>query len=312
MRLSIVIPTWDRAPTLARALDRLERQRVPATSFEVVVVADSRESDLESVRLTLEGRPFATRVLAAERPGASAARNVGWRAAQAPLVLFMGDDILADSTFLSGHLDWHERHPEPTVGVLGDLRWADEIRVTPFMRWLEGGVQFDYRQIEGEEAGWGRLYTANVSLKRSMLERVDGFDEERLPFLYEDLDLGRRLHELGFRLLFNRAASGEHLHTVTPESWSRRAADVATAEHMFVRLHPDVPPYFFDFFGRALRGPRARGRGVALARFVPPSVPVLGPKVWSSVDAFYRQQLAEPFFEAWHEAEEREAAEVAS
>jgi len=195
--------------------------------------------------------------------------------------------------------------------VLGDVRWADELDVTPFMRWLEDGVQFDYRRIEGDEAGWGRFYTANVSLKRSLLERAGGFDAGRLPYLYEDLDLGRRLSELGFRLLYNRAASGEHLHPVTPESWRRRAAEIAAAEHAFVRLHPDVPPYFVEFFGRGTRGPRARGRGVRLARVVPPHMPWLGPKVWGSVDALYRQQLAEPFFDAWREAERRELAEVA-
>lgn len=295
---------------LARALGRLERQSTPASSFEVVVVADARDRDLGALHHAVGKRPFETRVLSAEMPGASAARNIGWRAARGPLVLFMGDDIMADPGFLAAHLDWHERHPEVTVGVLGDLRWADELDVTPFMRWLEDGVQFDYRRIEGDEAGWGRLYTANVSLKRALLESVDGFDEERMPFLYEDLDLGRRLHEIGFRLLYNRAASAEHLHPVTPESWRRRAADIATAEHTFVRLNPDVPAYFHDFFDSAHRAPRAKGRGVALARFIPPGVPWLGPKVWKSVDAFYRQQLAEPFLAAWHEAEQRETQEI--
>ena len=37
-----------------------------------------------------------------------------------------------------------------------------------------------------------------------------------------------------------------------------------------------------------------------LARWVPNSVPWLGPKVWGSVDAFYRQALAKPFLTAWH------------
>lgn len=297
---------------LAEALGRLEQQTTSPSSFEVVVVADARDRAHDALRHAVGERPFETRVLSAEKPGASAARNVGWRAARSPLVLFMGDDIMADPGFLAAHLEWHERHPEVTVGVLGDLRWADELDVTPFMRWLEDGVQFDYRRIEGEEAGWGRLYTANVSLKRALLERVDGFDEERLPFLYEDLDLGRRAHAVGFRLLYNRDASAEHLHPVTPESWRQRAADIATAEHKFVRLYPDVPAYFHEFFDSAHRAPRARGRGVTLARYIPRGVPWLGPKVWKSVDAFYRQQLAEPFLAAWREAEQRQPEEVST
>ncbi len=207
MKLSIVIPTLNRVGVLARCLDRLEAQDGGPDSFEVLVVADACEADLDGVRAAAYGRPFVTRVSQAGQPGASAARNRGWREAGAPLVLFLGDDILADSSLVSSHLDWHERNPEETVGVLGDVRWADELHVTPFMRWLEDGVQFDYRRIDGHEAGWGRFYTANVSLKRSLLEEAAGFDQGRLPYLYEDLDLARRLHERGFRLLYNRAAS---------------------------------------------------------------------------------------------------------
>jgi GT2 family glycosyltransferase len=304
--LSVVIPTLGRAALLARALGRLEAQQARPHDLEVVVVADARERDLEAVRGAAFHRPFATRVLQADVPGASAARNVGWRSARAPLVLFIGDDILADPALVSEHLAWHERHPDETVAVLGDVRWAGELRVTPFMRWLEDGIQFDYRRIDGVEAGWGRFYTANVSLKRSLLLRAGGFDEGRLPYLYEDLDLARRLHGHGLRLLYNRAASAEHLHPVTLESWRTRAAEVAVAEREFTRLHPDVPAYFHELFSAAARGERARGRGVALARVVPRRLPWLGPLVWSSVDAFYRQQLAETFLAAWRQAEDAE------
>jgi GT2 family glycosyltransferase len=301
--LTIVIPTLDRPAVLARALDRLVRQDAPDGSFEVVVVADARDSDVDAVRGAVYGRPFAVRVLQAEAPGASAARNLGWRSARGELVLFLGDDILADPGLVSGHLDWHALDGDGTVGVLGDVRWAEELRVTPFMRWLEDGIQFDYRRIDGVHAGWGRFYTANVSLKRSLLERSGGFDAGRLPYLYEDLDLARRLDGLGFRLLYNRAASGEHLHPVTLDSWRTRAAQIAVAEREFVRLHPDVPAYFHELFSAAARAPRARGRGARLARFVPHGTPWLGRRVWSSVDAYYRQQLADSFLSAWESSE---------
>ena len=80
--------------------------------------------------------------------------------------------------------------------MLGHVRWAREVRVTPFMHWLEHGVQFDYPAIDGIEAGWGRFYGANVSAKRELVERVGGFDEVRLPYGYEDLDFGYRARRL--------------------------------------------------------------------------------------------------------------------
>jgi glycosyltransferase involved in cell wall biosynthesis len=301
--IGIVIPTLGRHALLRRVLDRLDRQTAPQGSFEVVVVADAKEERLDEIDRALEGRSFPARRLRGPRPGASAARNEGWRALDSPLVLFVDDDILPEPELVAQHLGWHDRHPQEEIGVLGHVRWADELDVTPFMRWLEHGIQFDYPNIDGEDAGWARFYTANASVKRTVIERVGGFEEERLPFGYEDLDLALRMHEqTGFHLLYNRAAVAEHVHPMDLEFWKRRVARIAISEREFVRMHPDFRPYFYELFSKAASDPRANGRGERLARFVPRSLPVLGERVWSSADAVYRQALAGPFLEAWEAA----------
>jgi GT2 family glycosyltransferase len=306
VRLSVVIPTFRRPDVLPRTLAALERQTIGPGAFEVVVAEDARGRPDPAVAeaVAAERRPYATRHLIAPAAGASAARNAGWRAARAPLVLFIGDDILADDRMLAEHLRLHERHPEDEVGVLGRVRWARELRVTPFMRWLEGGVQFDFDRIEGEEAGPGRLYTSNASLKAAMLERVGGFDEERFPFHYEDIDLGLRLAEHGFRLLYARRASARHLHQIDFDEYARRMAAVARAERDFVERHGLEGGWFHDRLAEAMRRPPYRGRtGRALVRWVPRRVPWLGPRVWENATWFYRQQLAPQFLAAWDEAE---------
>jgi GT2 family glycosyltransferase len=281
-------------------LDRLERQTAPSDSFEVVVAADAKESAPEEIDGALDGRAFQGRRTGATRPGASAARNAGWRAAAAPVVLFLDDDVLPEPALVAEHLAWHRQHPDDEVGVLGHVRWADELRVTPFMRWLEHGIQFDYPSIDGIEAGWGRFYTANASVKRALIERAGGFEEERLPFGYEDLDLALRMQEHGFRLLYNRAAVAEHVHPMDIEFWKRRVARIAISERAFVQMHPDARPYFYDMFSAAAAEPPARGLGERLARFVPRGFPLIGQRVWQSADAVYRQALAPAFLQQWH------------
>jgi GT2 family glycosyltransferase len=303
-RISVVIPTIGRNQTVARALERLGRQRgIEVGDFEVVLAIDAAEPDPDAASLVLEGLPCPTRRVVGGRPGASGARNAGWRAAEAPLILFMDDDVLADPRLVAEHLSWHDRHPRVEVGVLGHVRWARELRVTPFMRWLDRGIQFDYGRIEGIEAGWGRFYTANASLKRSIVERVGGFDEERLPFGYEDLDIAYRMNGLGFRLLYNRRAEAEHLHAMDLAFYRRRVRRIAASEREFIRLHPEMRPYFHDLFASALAAPEPRGRGARLAPYVPTWVPVLGPRVWSSVDAVNKDALANDFMAAWNSAQ---------
>lgn len=301
-RATIVIPTLGRPALLRRVLDRLDAQTAPADAFAVLVVADAKEDEPGALEAAAANRRYDARVLRAARPGASAARNAGWRAASTPLVLFLDDDILPEPPLVAEHLAWHERNPGEEVGVLGHVRWADELTVTPFMRWLEHGIQFDYPNIDGTEAGWGRFYTANASVKRSLVERVGGFEEERLPFGYEDLDLALRMHEHGFRLLYNRAAVAEHVHPMDLEFWKRRVARIAVSERQFAAMHPGFDPYFHELFSKAAAEPPARGRWARLARFVPRDAPLLGQRVWRSADAVYRQALAGPFLEAWDAA----------
>jgi GT2 family glycosyltransferase len=307
MRLSVVIPTVGR-PQLARVLQRLELQEA---RFELIVVEDPGGASPGTAGKLVAACSYPARVLRAESPGASAARNAGWRASDADLVLFMGDDILADAELLKAHLRAHDEHPEPEAGVLGRVDWARELRRTTFMRWLDRGIQFDYDTIAGEEAGWWRLYTSNCSLKRSMLESVGGFDEENLPFLYEDLDLGKRMSDgAGFRLLYERRARAEHLHPVSMAEWRGRAAAIARAERAFVRKHPDFKPYFHDRFSAAAGAPRARGLLARLAPVVPPGAPWIGPRVWASVDRRYTQELAPEFMAAWNDDDEPAATGV--
>jgi len=297
-QLSVVIPTLGRSGHLRRALERLEDQRGGAR-YEVIVVVDAQDREPELVDDAIGNRPYPVTTLRAQRPGASSARNRGWRAARSPLILFMDDDVLAGPRLLAEHLAWHRRDTEDEVGVLGHIRWARQLHVTPFMRWLERGVQFDYPRIRGIDAGWGRFYTANVSVKRRMLERTGGFDADRLPFGYEDLDLAYRMSLLGFRLLYNRRAVAEHLHPMDLDFWKQRVVRLANAERQFVRMNPGIEPYYYELFSRALEAPPASGRGLRLAGIVPRWVPWVGRRVWMSADLSYRQALAPHFLAAW-------------
>jgi GT2 family glycosyltransferase len=296
--LGIVIPTLGQPISLPRVLGRLGPE-VPVE--EILVVVDASTQTPPWLTLRGEADPRLS-VLRAERAGASAARNAGWRRAVGDVVLFLDDDIVPTDRLVAEHREWHVRHPEPEVGVLGAVRWSPEVQVTPFMRWLETGVQFDYDAITGVEVSWTRFYSCNVSVKRRLLERVGGFDAEAFPFGHEDLDLGRRLHDAGSRLLYNRAAVGEHLKTETLKSWAAKLPRIAASERRFVARYPDMAPYFYDRFRAAAAAAPARGRSARLARWIPRTFPVLGTLVWRSCDIMYSQHLAPEYMRQWEAA----------
>src|SRR5437660_1138267 len=102
-------------------------------------------------------------------------------------------------------------------------------------------------------------------------ERAGGYDEERFPYGYEDLDLGLRAREHGLRVLYNRRAVVDHVRPMTVELWQARAPRLAATEWRFCQLHPEVPPWFWRMFSDAAARPPLRGRAARLARFVPRS-----------------------------------------
>src|SRR5213079_2509092 len=180
------------------------------------------------------------------------------------------------------HIASHEAHPAEHVAVVGHVRWAKGIKVTPFMKWLDDGVQFHFGALDGDEASWAHLYGANSSMKRAFLERVGGYDEERLPYLYEDLDWAYGAREHGLRVIYNRRAIVDHWRPMTVEVWQKRAGMLAATEWQFTRKHPDVPPHFHRMFAHAASLPPSGRRARELARYVPEWVPWLGPKVWKA------------------------------
>jgi len=288
---------------LKRVLDGYSRQTVAPDRFEVIVVMDCADPDPGAVDEAIGTRPYPVRRLTGHRPGLSANRNTGWRAAAAPIVLFTDNDTIPVPEFVAEHLAWHADNPQDEVAVVGHVRWAPELKLTPFMRWLDEGVQFDYGSIAGTEAAWAHLYGANSSVKKALLERVGDFDEERLPYLYEDLDWAYRAREHGLRVLYNRRALVDHVRPgMTLEFWKEKARRMAAAERQFVTKHPEMEPWFHKKFSAAARRPPLRGRAIRLAPYVPEWVPWLGPRVWRNARIAYWQELAPHFLAGWDEA----------
>jgi GT2 family glycosyltransferase len=300
--LSIVLSTLGNYDVLAKVLAGYEQQDAADGSFELIVVADTAEPDIGAVERAIGERPYPVTMLRGHVQGLSANRNTGWHAARAPVVMFTDNDTIPVGRLVSEHLASHAAHPEREVAVAGHVRWARGIKVTPFMKWLDRGVQFDYGSLSGEEGTWAHLYGANSSIKRAMLELVGGYDEVRLPYLYEDLDWGYRAREHGLRVIYNRRAIVDHWRPMTVEVWQQRAPMLAATEWRFCQMHPDFEPWFYAMFSDAAAHAPAGRRARALARWVPGWIPWLGSKVWDRASLQWRQQIAPSFLDAWEKA----------
>jgi glycosyltransferase involved in cell wall biosynthesis len=297
--VAVVIPTQNRWPMLRRTLEGLAHQTV--AGFETIVVADrggTAPSDLGQASVVVR-----------HSPGVGAARNTGAMSSARRLLLFLGDDTIPEPDLVERHVHRHRQSPADEVGVLGLVEWHPEVAGGRIQRWLDwSDTQFDYRHIVGEEAGWGRFYSSNVSLKRARFLDVGGFDEDFL-FGYEDLDLGLRLNEKGFRLLYEPAARVLHVHRYDLAGIRRRFMLVGGAEFLMVRKHPDFDPHFRNL----LMARRRVAPGSAwpwLVDLVPDEAPRLRAAAERRAGSWYAKALTPSFVAGWAAA--AEMAEVAA
>jgi GT2 family glycosyltransferase len=214
--ISVVICSRDRVGALAVTLDRY-RDLLAEPDWELVVVddgsRDSTGSELERRRPEFQGRLAIRRT---EGVGLGAARNIGWRSAAGLLIHFTDDDC----------------HPAPDLMAQIRVCFAEGGidflggRLLPFGP-EDAGVAVVTRERRTELVGpqfvpAGFLPGANLTVRRSALELVGGFDPELgagTPFPAEDVELIARLLASGCRGRYDPRPVVWHRHgRATPAS----------------------------------------------------------------------------------------------
>lgn len=237
MQLSVIIPTYNRKDKLAKCLRALLAQTYPAEDFEIVVADDGSTDGTEGwVAGFIAGDLERIRYFRQGNKGPAAARNLGVKNARGSIVLFLGDDIIAEPGLVEKHALWHAENPGGNNALLGYVTWARDLRITPFMKWLEhGGPQFAYHELtDGAEADPAKFfYTCNLSLKRDFLLNNGLFDEDFSAAAYEDIELGLRLKKKGLKLRYSEAAMGWHDHATSLKAACRRMRMVGEAGELF-------------------------------------------------------------------------------
>jgi GT2 family glycosyltransferase/SAM-dependent methyltransferase len=304
--VTVAIPTRERWPILERTLAGLSAQTTPG--FDVIVVCDGTDQQPTAAVREAPG----VRVLVQERAGPGAARNLVARETARPLLLLLGDDMLPAPDLVERHLARHARESSAAATVLGRVRWHRDVAEDRLQRWLEwSGAQFDYRQLERErldgrdEAGFGRFYSCNVSLRRELFLAAGGFDPE-FRFDYEDLDFGWRLHQHGMRLVYEPSAVTEHLHRHDWESIQRRYESRARAERLMMRKHEWFKPWFHDRIAAQSAARRVSPLWAHAVDRLPARPGRLRAEGERRADRWYHQRLAPRFMAAWNAEREHE------
>jgi glycosyltransferase involved in cell wall biosynthesis len=206
MKLSVVIPTYDRRLELRRLLDSIVAQDFSEQDFEIIVVDNFFSSETENLVDHVCRIPH-HRYLHAGYRGANLARNTGIKAAAGKIIILLDDDcVLPRRDFLRAVDEAHRRHSN-YAAIGGGYLLGDQPALAEKVYHIRAEVWLDQaREWNGSTRA---LVGGNVSYKRSVFESGLFFDEA-LIFGGTETEFHQRLLAKGLRLLFLERLSVTH------------------------------------------------------------------------------------------------------
>jgi HAD superfamily hydrolase (TIGR01662 family) len=205
LRYAVVIPTIGR-PGLAELVTTVDDDPAPSC----IVIADDRRDAAAQLDLPATTAPLL--VVRTHGRGPAAARNAGWRAADADWIAFLDDDVAIP-------VDWCRR-------VAKDLVDLPE-SVAASQAWIYVPAPAGRRPTDAEQRTMnlsGALWiSADIAYRRSALLTTGGFDERFPRAFREDADLALRTVRLGYAIVWGERVTTHPLATST--SWRSSLRD---------------------------------------------------------------------------------------
>ncbi len=124
--VSVIIPTFNRAWTLERAIDSVLAQDY--TPIEIIVIDDGSTDETQEV---LAGYKDEIRILVQENKGVSAARNLGIQESQGHFIALLDSDDAWEKNKLSCQMDFFQSNPGAMICQTEEIWIRKGKRVNP-------------------------------------------------------------------------------------------------------------------------------------------------------------------------------------
>jgi glycosyltransferase involved in cell wall biosynthesis len=253
--VSVVVCTRDRCDKLRRCLQALLAIKT-AHDWELIIVDSSRDGTGELLAsLRQDGANPRIKTIYYAALGLGAARNAGWRAADADIIAFTDDDCYV----APDHIDAVIAAFEKDVGFVGGrVLLHDPEDLPQTITLLDDYVRFAPRSyIDG-----GEIIGANMMFRRAVLEQIGGFDERfgasTKLCAGEDIDAMARALWAGIAGAFDPSIVVRHHHGRKSVEALRKLMHVYDcgrgAYHAKFILHPPSRATYLYHYARHIYG----------------------------------------------------------
>lgn len=223
MNISVIIPTYNRPRRLLACLESLQRQNLPLECFDVIVVDDGGDGNLEPVVRPFQGA-LNLKLVKQQNTGPAGARNKGVENSNATYIAFMDDDCAPREDWLSTLLEYLQAEPSKMYGGFT----LNALEKNIYSAASQALIDFLYSYYNADPLDARFLTSSNMAMARSQFEATGGFDTSFPDACGEDRELCDRWFHLGHQIHFVPDALIYHRHDLSLRSFWRQHFNYGT------------------------------------------------------------------------------------
>jgi glycosyltransferase involved in cell wall biosynthesis len=247
MRLSVIIPTFNRAGFLRRTLETVAAQSLDPNEFEVLVVDDGSTDATPDV--CNQPYVFKLRRIHQSNQGDAQARNAGVDDSQADILAFLDDDMLLHPEYLSeivaSHSGGHER-----IVVGESILWTED-SPPPWRESIPPELKSSNKELR--PISFTDVCSNNMSLLRETYLAIGQMSALNFQgsSIWCDVEFAYRAHQRGVEFVRNPKALCWHRDHVSKsfEAQKKRMGEAGFRAAQLFRKHPALAhhlPMFED------------------------------------------------------------------
>lgn len=221
MKISVIVPTYNRNVKLVETIGRIENNPFPKKQFEIIIIDDASTDNTEEIVQDLIKKYRNIKYIKnTKNLGPASSRNKGIKLSRGEYIFFTDDDCLVPKTWLSEYLSFFNKHKE-LGGIGGILQPYSNNAVAKIEIFKDKILKIRRTKplIGGKEVPIG--FTNNVAYKREVFKKVGYFSEKFKVPAGEDVEFKTRVakkYDLAFlpiKVIHNHNYNLDYLFGIT-------------------------------------------------------------------------------------------------
>lgn len=235
-KISIIIPTYNRAEKLKRCLKSILSLRYRSDWYEIIIVDDASTDRTKGViKEFSDWYKNISLISNKKNRGPASSRNKGVKNSKGEIIVFIDDDCIPQKGWFKEIEKSHKRYKHE-LAIGGKTESLDKTKNISIFRDFQRKYCMKRNSIHKKHLYY--LPTDNISYKREVFKKV-GYFNESLRYS-EDIEFNMRLSKINKPVKYNKDMIVYHEHEKTIRDFIKRSYQYGRYIPLIKKEHPEL------------------------------------------------------------------------